>query len=196
MLTEPIRVTLLVIKALNDLGIPYFVGGSLATAIHGVTRATMDVDLIADMRSEHAEPLVRALGSDFYADAEMMRDAVRGRSSFNVIHKPTMFKVDVFIPKGGPFDRSQFERRIPQSLTEDETERVYIASPEDNILAKLRWYRLGGEVSDRQWRDVLNVIRIQDARLDRAYLGRWASELSVADLLEEALTQADSESVR
>jgi hypothetical protein len=194
MLTEPIRVTLLVVEVLNSLNIPYFIGGSLATAVHGVARATMDVDIVAELRAEHAQPLVDALGPDFYADAEMMRDAVRGRSSFNVIHKPTMFKVDVFIPKGGPFDWSQFERRIPQSLTEDETERVYIASPEDNILAKLRWYRLGGEVSDRQWRDVLNVIRIQGARLDRSYLRGWAHELGVAGLLEEALSQSDSES--
>ena len=196
MLTEPIRVTLLVINVLNDLGISYFVGGSLATAIHGVARATMDVDLIADMRAEHAEPLVRAFGPDFYADAEMMRDAVRGRSSFNVIHKPTMFKVDVFIPKKRPFDRSQFARRVAHSLTEGGTDMIYIASPEDNILAKLHWYRLGGEVSDRQWRDVLNVIRIQGARLDRSYLRDWAHELSVADLLEEALSQSDSESAR
>lgn len=196
MLTEPIRVTLLVVAALNKLQIPYFVGGSLATAVHGVARATMDVDLVADVRAEHAGPLVRALGADFYADAEMMRAAVCAHSSFNVIHKPTMFKVDVFIPKGRPFDQSQFERRIPQNLTEDATEQIYIASPEDNILAKLQWYRLGGEVSDRQWRDVLNVIRIQDKRLDRTYLRQWAGELGVTDLLDEALTQGDSESAR
>jgi len=196
MLTEPIRVTLLVVKVLNDLSIPYFVGGSLATAVHGVARATMDVDMVADVRAEHAQPLVDALGQDFYADTALIRNAVRGRSSFNVIHKPTMFKVDVFIPKGRPFDRSQFARRIAQSLTEEEADQIYIASPEDNILAKLQWYRLGGEVSDRQWRDVLNVVRIQDERLDRTYLRRWASELGVADLLEEALNQGDSESAR
>jgi len=136
------------------------------------------------------------LGQDFYTDTALIRNAVRGRSSFNVIHKPTMFKVDVFIPKGRPFDRSQFARRIAQSLTEEEADQIYIASPEDNILAKLQWYRLGGEVSDRQWRDVLNVVRIQDERLDRTYLRRWASELGVADLLEEALNQGDSESAR
>jgi len=195
MLTEPIRVTLLVIEALNALNIPYFVGGSLATAVHGVARATMDVDLVADMRAEHAQPLVRALGSEFYADAEMIRDAVRERSSFNVIHKPTMFKVDVFIPKGRPFDRSQFARRIVQSLTEEGTDEIYIASPEDNILAKLQWYRLGGEVSDRQWNDILSVLRVQGERLDRPYLCRWAKELGVTDLLEEALNLGDSKSV-
>ncbi len=196
MLTEPIRVTLLVVGVLKNLNIPYFVGGSLATAIHGVARATMDVDLIADVRAEHAQPLVDALGPDFYADTVMIRDAVRGRSSFNVIHKPTMFKVDVFISKGRPFDRSQFARRVAHSLTEDGTDETYFASPEDNVLAKLHWYRLGGEVSDRQWRDVLNVIRIQGARLDRSYLWGWANELGVADLLEEALNQSDSESAK
>jgi hypothetical protein len=136
--------------------------------------------------------LVDVLGPDFYADAAMIRDAVRGCSSFNVIHKPTMFKVDVFIPKARPFDRAQFERRVLQSLTGDEGGQVYVASPEDNILAKLHWYRLGGEVSERQWRDVLNVMRIQDQRLDLNYLRRWAAELGVADLLAEALKQAVS----
>jgi hypothetical protein len=126
MLTEPIRVTLLVVGVLKNLNIPYFVGGSLATAIHGVARATMDVDLIADVRAEHAQPLVDALGPDFYADTVMIRDAVRGRSSFNVIHKPTMFKVDVFISKGRPFDRSQFARRVAHSLTEDGTDETYL----------------------------------------------------------------------
>jgi hypothetical protein len=154
----------------------------------------MDVDIVAEVRAEHAQPLVDALGPDFYADAAMIQDAVRGRSSFNVIHKPTMFKVDVFIPKGRPFDRSQFARRVAHSLTEDGTDATYFASPEDNILAKLHWYRLGGEVSDRQWRDVLNVMRIQGAQLDRPYLRVWAHELGVAGLSEEALDESDSES--
>jgi len=164
MLTEPIAVTLLVIDALESLGVPYFIGGSLASAVHGVVRATMDVDMVADLRLEHVEPLVRILGDAFYADAEMMR--------------VTMFKVDVFIRKERPFDQAQFKRRVLQTMTTDPERTAYVSSAEDTILAKLERYRMGGQTSDRQWRDVQNVLKVQGARLDLPYLRHWAAELS------------------
>lgn len=92
MLTEPIAVTTTVTDALDALGVPYAIGGSLASAVHGVMRATMDADLVADLRMEHAEPLARALGDAFYADVEMIRGAVRRHGSFNLIHMETAFK--------------------------------------------------------------------------------------------------------
>ena len=190
MITEPLVVTLLVTKAFDSLNIPYFIGGSLATAAHGISRATMDVDLIADIHIEQASQLVDILGTDFYADADMIRDAIQRQSSFNVIHLQTMFKVDVFVRKSRPFDQAQFQRRVLYTLVEEPVETAYIATPEDNILAKLEWYRLGGEVSDRQWQDIINVIKIQGERLDLPYLRRWASELGVTDLLEKAILAA------
>lgn len=152
MLTEPIRVTLLVVSALEDQGIPYFVGGSLATAVHGVARATMDVDLVVDLRADQIPALLQALGESFYADDQMIDSALRQMISFNLIHKETMFKVDIFPAKNRPFDRSQFERRSAHVLAESPERKAFIASPEDNILAKLEWYRLGGEISDRNGR--------------------------------------------
>jgi hypothetical protein len=190
MLTEPIAVTLLVIETLESLHVPYFIGGSLASAVHGVVRATMDVDLVVDLGLEHVEPLARALDDAFYADAEMMRDAVRRRGSFNVIHLETMFKVDVFISKGRPFDQAQFERRVLQTLTTGPDRAAYVASAEDIILAKLEWYHLGGQASDRQWRDVQNVLKVQEARLDLHYLHHWAAQLGLRDVLERALSEA------
>ena len=190
MLTEPIRVTLLVVSALEDQGIPYFVGGSLATAVHGVARATMDVDLVVDLRADQIPALLQALGESFYADDQMIDSALRQMISFNLIHKETMFKVDIFPAKNRPFDRSQFERRSAHVLAESPERKAFIASPEDNILAKLEWYRLGGEISDRQWQDIINVIKIQGERLDQAYLQYWAKKLGVADLLQSALEQA------
>ena len=191
MLDEPIAVTLLVIDALDALGVPYLIGGSLASAVHGVLRATMDTDLVADLRLEDAEPLARALGGAFYVDAESIREAVLHESSFNVIHLETMFKVDVFIVKKRPFHRSQMERRIAQVIATDPERTAYVATAEDTILAKLEWYRMGGGVSDRQWRDVLGVMKVQADRLDLAYLRQWAAQLNVSDLLERALTEAD-----
>ena len=191
MLTEPLAVTLSVIDALESLRVPYFVGGSLASAVHGVVRATMDVDIVADLRLEHVEPLVRILGDAFYADAEMMRAAVRRRRSFNLIHLETMFKVDVFVRKERPFDQAQFERRVLQTMTTDPERTAYVASAEDTILAKLEWYRMGGQTSDRQWRDVQDVLKVQEARLDLPYLRHWAAQLGLRDLMERALSEAE-----
>jgi len=193
MLPEPIAVALLVIEALEALDVPYLIGGSLASAVHGVARATVDTDLVADLRLEHAEPLAQALSDAFYVDAESIRDAVRRRSSFNVIHLETMFKVDVFVRKQRPFDQAQFERRAAQVVATDPERTAYVTSPEDIVLVKLEWFRIGGEVSDRQWRDVLGVLKVQGERVDLMYLRRWAAALGVADLLEKVLTAAEHE---
>jgi len=190
MLTEPIAVTIVVTDALESLGVTYAIGGSLASAVHGVMRATMDADLVADLHMDHVDLLAQALGDTFYADAEMMRDAVRHRSSFNLIHLDTMFKVDVFVAKQREFDRSQLARREACILSDNPPVRAYITSAEDIVLAKLEWYHIGGRTSDRQWRDILGVMKVQENRLDRDYLRRIAATLSVSDLLEQALDEA------
>jgi len=189
-LPEPTAVTLKVIDTLEAMGIRYLIGGSFASSIHGVARMTADVDLVVDLSMEQVEPLVRALETEFYVDAEAIRDAIRRHESFNLVHLATMFKVDVFILKPRPFDQSQFERRQRHAISADPELFACIATAEDNILAKLEWYRMGGETSDRQWNDVQNVIKTQLGRLDVAYMRHWAAELGVADLLERALSEA------
>lgn len=101
-----------------------------------------------------------------------------------------MFKVDVFIQRPRPFLRAQFARAQRQSFTFDREVTATFASPEDTILAKLEWFRLGGEVSERQWRDILGVMKTRAGELDLAYLRQWADELQVADLLDRALQEA------
>ena len=178
-----------VIEALEELGVPYHIGGSVASSIYGILRATIDADLIADLRLEHVRPLVIRLQTDYYIDEDMIRDAIKRRSSFNVIHLETMLKVDVYIPKSRPFDQEEL-RRVQQEVLLEGTRPLNVASPEGTILNKLEWYRMGGEVSDRQWNDILGVLKVQGTHLDTAYLQRWAANLKVTDLLERALVDA------
>lgn len=185
------RITLLVTQTLERIGIPYAVGGSLASSLHGIMRSTLDVDIVADMKVEHIPAMVAALSQEFYTDDEMMTDAIAHRSSFNLIHYETAFKVDIFIRKSRAFDAMQLERRRPSIIATEPEESVYVVSPEDTILSKLEWYRMGGEMSDRQWRDILGVLKTKAGELDLEYLQKWGRELKVEDLLERALKDAD-----
>lgn len=190
MLGESTQITLLVTQTLERIGVTYAIGGSLASSLHGVMRSTLDVDIVADMRFEHVSPLATALAQEFYADNNMMQEAIKRRSSFNLIHYETAFKVDIFIRKLRPFDQMQLERRQISVIANDPERSVYVTSPEDTVLAKLEWYRLGSEVSERQWRDILGVLKTREGELDLDYLRQWAAELKVSDLLEKVLLEA------
>jgi hypothetical protein len=107
---EALRVTVLVARALDQLGVPHAIVGSLASSLHGVPRSTNDVDIVATLRREHADALASALGDAFYVDSDMIRDAIDRRSEFNVIHLGTMFKVDVFVPALDRVSRAQIDR--------------------------------------------------------------------------------------
>jgi len=189
-MSEPADVVIAVVRVLEHLGVPYVLGGSFASSIFGFVRFTEDADLIADLNAEHAAPLVEALGDDFYADVEMILGAIHHNSSFNLIHFATTFKVDVFVAKPRAFDRAQLVRRQAHDLGGVPGNRLYVSSPEDTVLAKLEWYRMGGEVSDRQWRDLVGVLKVQAERLDRQYLRDWAGRLGLDDLLRRALDDA------
>ncbi len=189
---EPFGIIILVIDAFDKLNIPYFIGGSLASAIHGSARSTLDADMVADIDPKQVKALVEFFQTDFYIDEEMISDAIQNQSSFNIIHLASSFKVDVFIPKDRRYDRMQFQRRQREVVESDLQREVYVTTAEDIILAKLEWYRMGGEISDRQWRDILGVIKIQGGKLDIDYLKEWSAELGVSDLLQKALLEKNN----
>ncbi len=186
-MADTVDALLVVVRALEGLGIPYFVGGSIASAAYGTVRTTLDADIVARMQDADVASFAAALGADFYVDTAMIRDAIAHRHSFNLIHLPTMFKIDVFVPQDRPFTAAQFERRVSSPIGSGQ---AALSSPEDTILAKLEWYRLGNEVSQRQWLDVLGILRVQAQRLDFAYMEEWAGQLGLADLLGRARREA------
>ena len=185
--SEVLQVTLLITDVLDQLEIPYVIGGSIASILHGTLRTTMDADIVAKMEAQHVKPFLSSVQTQFYIDEQALLQAIQRRSSVNLIHLETMFKVDIFIPKERPFDQQQLARRIPEQIGAETDKVLWISSAEDVVLAKLDWFRLGGEVSERQWRDILGVLKTQRDSLDIAYLQHWAEALQVADLLAQAL---------
>jgi hypothetical protein len=190
MQNEPIEVTCKVTNVLETLGIRYVIGGSLASTLHGMVRTTQDSDVITEMHHEHIQRFVELLQNEFFVDEEMIRDSIQHNSSFNIIHRDTMFKVDVFIPHPRPFQQSQLARAQRQTFDLESKVSANFASPEDTILAKLEWYRMGGEASDRQWRDIMGILKTRAGELDLDYLHKWAMELKVSDLLERILKES------
>jgi len=184
------EIALLVVSALDRLSIPYMIAGSFAAAGYGLSRSTQDADLVAGMRRGDGYRLGGELGADFYLDAQVAEEAIARKSSFSAIYLPEVFKVDFFVLPSREYDQQAFARRARQPFAKDPDRSAFVESPEDVVISKLKWYRLGGEVSELQWRDVLSVLKLQAGRLDMEYLRRWAAEEEVLDLLQRAVQQA------
>lgn len=183
-------VILEVVRVLDDLQVPYAVGGSLASSMHGIPRSTQDGDLVVDLRFEHVQPFVAAVADRFYVSSERVLQAIRRRSSFNLVHLKSMIKVDVFVLKAEPFALQEMARRQILPVPGEPGTTLHVASAEDTVLQKLLWYQKGNRVSSQQWNDVLGVLKVQGARLDFKYLAEWADRIEVDGLLRQAYEDA------
>ena len=181
---DPIEIAADTGARLDVLGIAWVVGGSIASSVHGEPRSTQDVDMVVALVERHVKPLVKAMRSIYYVDADAMRVAVTTGGSFNAVHFASAIKIDFFVASDDPFEAERLQRRerieMPNGV-------LYVDTAEHTLLRKLEWYRRGGEVSDRQWRDVKAIARIQGDRLDQERLRFWAPRLGVSDLLERVI---------
>jgi hypothetical protein len=184
---DPLEVAWTVSQALDSIGAVHTIGGSLAASFAGEPRATIDIDVVASLDEFHADQLVAALSGAFYIDATSLKRAIRERSSTNLIHDATQIKVDLFVAGGTPLDAQQLARRRPVDVGHGRILPVH--PPEDILLQKLRWYAMGGRTSDRQWRDIQGIIRVQGSRLDIEYLREHAPAFGVESLLADALSE-------
>ena len=189
----PVSVLCLVTSALENKGIRYVLVGSFASSIHGMYRSTADIDILAEIQIEQVYPLFEALRDSFYLDELTMRNAVTQGGSFNAIHFDSVFKVDFFISRSDEFALAQLDRRELRRISPDSSESVYVATVEDTILAKLRWYRAGQETSNTQWSDVIGMIGTPHTNIDLQYLHAWSNKLGLTDLLQKAFDEAQED---
>jgi len=188
--SEAIEVLHVLVDVLEMLRIPYAVGGSLASGAYGEPRSTHDIDVLIALSPDQVAPLAAALRKDFHVDPRAASEAVLSRKSFNVIHNKLYQKVDLFVAGEDFLDRRQLDRRVRRVLSAGDEREVFVTSAEDIVLRKLDWFRMTDETSERQWRDVLGVLKVRGDRMHLHELRDAADRLGLSNLLEQALEES------
>ena len=172
----------------ESINIDYYVNRGVASSIHGEPRSTRDLDLVIEVKPNQIDLLVKTLEAfGYYCPVGAVEDLQRGLGNIlNITHTETIANADIYITDNSPFAISQMNRKI--LIDVEEIPAFWIASAEDTILQKLRWGK--GSKSEKQWRDVLGIIKLQAETLDYHYLTEWAENLDLVADLSEVLTQA------
>lgn len=177
--------------AFDQLSIPYYIGGSIASSVYGFARMTRDIDIAADIKKNQVKLLSELLQNEYYIDPDMIFEALDRKTSFNIIHNKSMIKIDIFIVGNDPYQLSALQRKRKDNLEENASKQEYFfSSAEDIIINKLKWYEMGGKISDRQWLDILGILKVQGDGLNRKYLEEWTKKLGLYDLLLKAYKES------
>jgi hypothetical protein len=193
MIEDPIYLARKIAALLELLHIPYYIGGSVASSFQGEVRYTEDLDLVINIQPSQAQSILNVFSKDFYISQTAVDDALWERTlSFNVIDLATTEKADMFVMRSDAFSLVKMQRRQPYTPI-NQLDPIYLCTPEDTILQKLVWYRMTQSESQRQWRDVLGVLKLQSDRLDFDYLQKWSAELNLNDLLRTAYIESGIE---
>lgn len=191
MIEDPMAIAYKIIDKLNLLNIPYYIGGSVASSLQGEARFTENIDLVIYLELSQVEVFIETFSSDFYVSDVAVKDAILGISSyFNLINFESLEKADIFISRSDDFSRSQMNRRQLYVPEDNPEQAFYLCTPEDTVLQKLVWMRIAQNESQKQWRDILGVLKIQRERLDLDYLWQWSEYLNLSASLNQALQQS------
>ncbi|WP_419863296.1 hypothetical protein [Candidatus Poriferisodalis sp.] len=192
-MTDPIALALRVAAILDEHDVSYALGGSLASSMFGEPRGTIDIDMAIRLEQRQLADLVNTLEVEFYVPVEAARQAVEQSTSFNLIDDDGL-KVDLFVLGDTTLDQHQLEHRQRILVTEDPPQYLWVSAPASQVLRKLEWYQAGGSVSERQWRDVVGILRAQRSTLDLANLKHTAQAIGLGELLDTALRNAEDNS--
>ncbi|WP_413167993.1 hypothetical protein ACL6C3_14865 [Capilliphycus salinus ALCB114379] len=193
MLQDPIELAAVIGSLFEQLAIPYFVGGGLASSILGETRTTVDADIAILLNDINLLPrLIETMEGEFYLSEIAIEEALTGRTNtFNVIHLTSALKADIYLIRNSDeFRKTAMSRRQKIYPTGSPELSFYLCTAEDIVLQKLIWYQMTGRTSHKQWRDILGVLKLQAERLDFQYLQGWSQQLNVTQELQQALDEA------
>ncbi len=172
------------------LGVPYVLAGGVAAIVYGEPRSTLDVDFAVHMGIEQARRLPTVAAESFLVAPDSALDAARNSTMFTMVHAASFMKIDVHVVPRSGVHKAEIERGRWQRLGPGYPDEIRIVTPEDLVLQKLRWYLDAGGVSEKQWRDVLGILKTRGHSLDFEYLRAWLAILGVADVFERACVAA------
>lgn len=169
------------IKLLENLKIPYMIGGSVAAIAYGEPRLTLDMDVIVNLNPQQAKALSKALGTEYYSSLESMQEAISDQSHFNIIQSEVGVKVDFYVLGKDEFSLEEFKRRRREAFDENMT--AVFATPEDIIVKKMEWFKTGE--SQKHLDDIKGILKISGSILDLKYIDKWSLKKGLEDIWQK-----------